>query len=73
VPNPEASVRINIDEFRQLIEEGDCSNRQVARAVDSNFAAILGREAAARRTLVRLDDLIHENKALTPDLSGLKL
>jgi predicted dehydrogenase len=73
VPNPEASVRINIDEFRQLIEEGDCSNRQVARAVDSNFAAILGREAAARRTLVRLDDLIRENKALTPNLSGLKM
>ncbi len=72
VPNPEASVRTNIDEFRQAIEDGDCSNRLVARAVDSNFAAILGREAAARRTQVTLEDLIRENKALTPDLSGLK-
>ena len=72
VPNPEASVRINIDEFRQAIEDGDVSNRQVARAVDSNFAAILGREAAARRTLVTLDELVRENKALKPDLSGLK-
>ena len=72
VPNPEASVRTNIDEFRQAIEDGDVSNRQVARAVDSNFAAILGREASARRTLVTLEDLIRENKALKPDLSGLK-
>ena len=72
VPNPEASVRTNIDEFRQAIEEGDASNRQVSRAVESNFAAILGREAAARRALVTLDDLIRENKALKPDLTGLK-
>lgn len=72
VPNPEASVRTNIDEFRQAIEEGDYSNRQVARAVDSNFAAILGREAAARRTMVSLDSLIRENRALCPDLTGLK-
>ena len=72
VPNPEASVRTNIDEFRQAIEEGDASNRHVARAVDSNFAAILGREASARRALVTLDDLIRENKALKPDLTGLK-
>jgi len=72
VPNPEASVRTNIDEFRQAIEEGDASNRQVSRAVESNFAAILGREASARRALMTLDDLIRENKALKPDLTGLK-
>ena len=72
VPNPEASVRTNIDEFRQSIETADYSNTQVARAVDSNFAALLGREAAARRTLVTLDALLRENRALQPDLSGLK-
>lgn len=72
VPNPEASVRTNIDEFRQAIEDNDFSNRQVARAVDSNLAAILGREASARRTLVTLDELLRENKALAPDLAGLK-
>lgn len=72
VPNPEASVRTNIDEFRQAIEDGDYANRQVARAVDSNFAAILGREAAARRALVTLESLIQENRALKPDLTGLK-
>ena len=72
VPNPEASVRTNIDEFRQAIGSGDASNAQVMRAVESNFAAILGREAAARRRLVTLDELLQENAALQPDLKGLK-
>jgi predicted dehydrogenase len=72
VPNPEASVRTNIDEFRQAVDTGDCSDEQVARAVESNFAAILGREAAARRAHVTLDALIAENRALRPDLSGLR-
>lgn len=72
VPNPEASVRTNIDEFRQAIETADYTNRQVTRAVESNFAAILGREATARRTLVTLDELLLENRALQPDLAGLK-
>ena len=72
VPNPEASVRTNIDEFRQAIDAGDTSNAQVTRAVESNFAAILGREAAMRRTLVTLDELIRENRELQPNLSGLK-
>jgi predicted dehydrogenase len=72
VPNPEASVRTNIDEFRQAIDVGDCANEQVARAVESNFAAILGREAAARRAQVTLEALIAENRALRPDLSGLR-
>ncbi len=72
VPNPEASVRTNIDEFRQAIDTEDYTNSQVTRAVDSNFAAILGREAAMRRTLVTLDELIRDNRELRPDLSGLK-
>jgi len=72
VPNPEVSVRTNIDEFRQAIESADYSNTQVARAIESNFAAILGREAAARRTLVTMEELLREKRALQPDLSGLK-
>ena len=72
VPNPEASVRTNIDEFRQAIDAGDVSNAQTVRAVESNFTAVLGREAAARRRLVTLDELVRENRALIPDLSGLK-
>lgn len=72
VPNPEASVRTNIDEFRQAIDAGDCANEQVVRAVESNFTAILGREAAARRERVTLDALLAENRALLPDLAGLR-
>ena len=72
VPNPEASVRTNIDEFRQAIETADYANRQVTRAVESNLVAILGREAAARRRLVTLDELLRENRALQPELAGLK-
>lgn len=72
VPNPEVSVRTNIDEFRQAIDAGDYANDQVTRAVESNFTAILGREAAARRDRVTLEALLAERPALTPDLSGLK-
>lgn len=73
VPNPEASVRTNIDEFRQAIEDGDASNGVIARAVESNFVAILGREASARRRCVTLDEVMRENRALDVDLRGLKL
>ena len=62
----------HFDEFRQAIDVGDYSNEQVTRAVESNFTAILGREAAARRDRVTLEALLAERPALTPDLSGLK-
>lgn len=73
VPNPEASVRTNIAGFRQAIDDGDYASLHVARAVASNYTAILGREAAARRRTVTLDELMSENRALQPDLKGLKL
>ncbi len=73
VPNPEASVRTNIDEFRQAIEARDSANQQVLRAVESNYAAILGREAATRRGFVTLDEVMRENRAYAPDLTGLAL
>jgi hypothetical protein len=72
VPNPEASVRTNIDDFREAIDTGDAANEHAAQAVESNFAAILGREAAARRAHVTLEALITENRALRPDLDGLR-
>ena len=71
VPNPEQSVRTNIESFHRLICEKDASNRELKLAVDANLTAILGREAGARRKYVELNDLIKENRALTPDLSGL--
>lgn len=63
IPNPEASVRVNIAEFREMIEKKDATNAHVARAVDSTLAAILGREAALRRTSITLEALMAENKA----------
>ena len=39
--------------------------------IGSNLTAILGREAARRSDCLTLDELIRENKALTPDLSAL--
>jgi hypothetical protein len=37
VPNPEASVRTNIDEFRQAIDAGDCANEQVVEGGREQF------------------------------------
>jgi len=72
VPNPEASVRTNIAAFRRAIDDGDYSGLHVARAVSSNYIAILGREAAARRGTLTLEGLMSENRALRPDLKGLR-
>jgi len=71
IPNPEQSVRTNIDSFYNLIQEQNTANLEVKRAVESNLTAILGREAAARRKYVELSELIRENRVLQPDLSGL--
>ena len=71
VPNPEQSVRTNIETFHQLIREKDVANSEVLLAVDSNLTAILGREAALRRRYLEMKDLIKENRELKPDLSGL--
>ena len=73
VPNPEQSVRTNIDSFYKLIQRGDVENIEVKRAVESNLTAILGREAALKRKYVELSDLIKENRVLQPDLSGLQV
>jgi predicted dehydrogenase len=63
----------NIATFHRSICEGHFENASVPRAVDGHLTAILGREAAARRKFLTLDELIKENKKLTVDLSGLKV
>jgi hypothetical protein len=40
--------------------------------VDGCLIAILGREAAARKTRLTMDELIKENRKLEVDLQGLK-
>jgi predicted dehydrogenase len=65
-------VERNIASFYRNITEGHFENPTVQRAVDGTLTAILGREAAARRCWLTIDQLIKENKRLTADLSGLK-
>jgi len=62
----------NVADFHRNITEGRFENTTAKRAVDGHLTAILGREAAARRTRLTMDELIKENKRLEVDLSGLK-
>lgn len=61
---------VNINEFHEAILKADYSNTTVAPSVRSNLTAILGREAAYRRTELSLADLVREGKKLEPDLRG---
>lgn len=65
-------VERNIAEFYRNITEGKWENPSVSRAVDGTLTAILGREAAARRVWLTMDELIKENKALSANLAGMK-
>ena len=71
VPNPEGSVRTNIDTFWQNITQNNVANEDAAAVIGSNLTAILGREAARRAACLTLDELILENKALVPNLAAL--
>jgi len=62
----------NIAEFYRCITQGDFTNPTAKRAVDGTLAAILGREAMARKCMLSMEDLIKENKKLEVDLTGLK-
>lgn len=65
-------VERNIAEFYRCVTEGKFENPSVQRAVDGTLTAILGREAAARRCWLSMDELIKENKRLTTNLTGMK-
>lgn len=67
-----SGTEVNIREFYEAIRKGDFSNPTVVPSVRSNLTAVLGREAAYRRTELTLADLIKEGKRLQPDLSGCK-
>ena len=62
----------NIAAFYRDIVEGHFENATVQRAVDGTLTAILGREAAARRRYLTMEELLQENKKLEVDLKGLK-
>ena len=62
----------NIATFYQNIVAGRFDNPTAAQAADDALTAVLGREAAARRCQLTMDQIIKENKELELDLSGLK-
>ena len=62
----------NISTFYDNVLQGRCENPTVPNAVDDALTAVLGREAAARRKALTMEDLLQENKESVFDLSGLK-
>ncbi|MCR4414935.1 MAG: Gfo/Idh/MocA family oxidoreductase [Thermoguttaceae bacterium] len=62
----------NIATFYTNIVEGRFDNPTAQQAGDDALTAVLGREAAARRREVTLEELLRENKELEIDLSGLR-
>ncbi len=68
----EAGAVRNIAAFYDKVVNGHFENENVARAVDGILTCILGREAAARRARLTMDQILQENRRLEVDLSGLK-
>jgi predicted dehydrogenase len=68
----QAGVVRNIAAFYEMVTEGKCGNENVKRAVDGALTCILGREAAARRTRLTMEQILQENTRLEVDLRGLK-
>jgi len=74
VENPyEAGAVRNIASFYQNVVDGNFENPTVRRAVDGALTTILGREAAARRTRLTMEELLKQNQRLEVDLKGLKV
>jgi predicted dehydrogenase len=68
----EAGVVRNIDTYYHNITESRFDNDTVPLAVESALTCILGREAAARRERLTMQQILAENKRLEVDLRGLK-
>jgi len=67
-----AGAERNIAAFYEAVTKNDFSNPTVRRSVDGCLTCILGREAAARRTKLTMDEVLKENKKLEVNLKGLK-
>jgi len=67
-----AGVRRNLKAYYQNLLEGNCGNETVPRAVDTQLAAILFREAGRRRGLLTMSELLKENKKLEYDFTGYR-
>jgi len=62
----------NVAEFYRNLTEGHFDNPTARRAVDGTLTGILGREAAARRRYLTMEELIRDNKKLEADLTGFR-
>jgi len=62
----------NIDAFHKAVTTRDFANPTIDPSINSTLTAILGREAARRRTKLTLEEVLKENHRLEPDLTGLK-
>lgn len=62
----------NIARFHDAVQAGDISNPTLEPSIRSNLTTILGRDAAARRTRLTMEQLLRENRAIPVDLGGLK-
>ncbi len=63
----------NIARFHDAIQAGDTSNPTLGPSIRSTLATLLGRDAAAHRTRLTMEELIRENRSIPADLSGLKM
>ena len=68
----EAGALRNIATFYNNVTAGQFENQTVPRAVDGVLTCVLGREAAARKTFLTMDELLKENKKLDVDLTELQ-
>ena len=62
----------NIASFHKAVVGGKVGNPTVERAVDGCLTCILGREAAARRRRLTMEELLKEDARLEVDLTGLR-
>jgi len=69
----EAGAVRNIAAFYNNVTVGQFENQSVPRAVDGVLTCVLGREAAARKTFLTMDELLKENRKMEVDLTGLKV
>jgi predicted dehydrogenase len=65
-------ITYNLNKFEKCIRDGNYENDTLQRAIDSNLAVILGREAGIRNGLLTMDELIKENKKVPFSTKGLK-
>ncbi|MCL5270231.1 MAG: Gfo/Idh/MocA family oxidoreductase [bacterium] len=68
-----AGVERNVWRYYQYLTEGVYANETVDRAVNTQLAAILFREAGRRGGRLTMDELLKENKKLEYDFTGFNI